>query len=180
MKNKLLTAILLLVFIIPALRAQITKAKPEEFKELKKRTLIVVMMEEDEEIMKDFEKYISKAKKPEDKQSAQKSFDEYKNFIKDYNTYMKEAITKYWGLNPKVEYKTITEVKALRKAKSKSYTVLFYSESSTNVRDGQGFKYFPDMSIPTLNYTRIDQSFLSGVLCLTPINVLPTLLNWVT
>jgi hypothetical protein len=60
------------------------------------------------------------------------------------------------GLNPKIEFKTTTEVKKLRKAKSKAYTVLFYSESSSRSNEA-GFRYFPDMTIPTLNYSRIEE-----------------------
>jgi hypothetical protein len=137
--------------------AQVVYAKPEEFKELKSRILLVQLLEEDADYVKDMEKKIAKEKKAADKAKAQQELDDTRAFIKNFNTYMKDALTKYWDLNKNIEYKTISEVKALRKAKSNKYTILFYSESSSNKTDAYGFKYFPELSIPTLNYSRIEE-----------------------
>ncbi|HLP10625.1 MAG TPA: hypothetical protein VK177_01770 [Flavobacteriales bacterium] len=158
-KTTAFKSLLLATFSVATLNSysQITLAKADEWSDIKGRTLIVQMLEEDPEVIADMEKKISKEKKADDKAKAQKQLDDTRNFIKNYNKFMKDAVTKVWDLNKKVEYKTISEVKALRKSKSKQYTVLFYSESSSNRTDEYGFRYFPDMSIPTLNYSRIEE-----------------------
>ncbi|HYG49810.1 MAG TPA: hypothetical protein VD905_02855, partial [Flavobacteriales bacterium] len=136
--------------------AQVTYAKPEEFKEIKKRTLIVQMLEEHPDDIADMQKKIDKEKKADKKAELEAELKAARAFVTDYNKYMKEAVEKHWGLNAKVEYKTVSEVAALRKSKSTNYTVLFYSESSSQRRDANGFRYFPELSIPTLNYSRIE------------------------
>lgn len=158
-KIKSPTFIILLLFILSMNKSfsQVVYAKAEEFKELKKRTLIVQLLEEDKSAIEKMEKNIAKEKKPDKKEAAQKELDDIRTFIKGYNEYIKTAVTKYWDLNEKVEYKTISEVKKLRESKSNKYTVLFYSESMNDRTDAYGFRYAPTLFIPTFNYSRIEE-----------------------
>jgi hypothetical protein len=165
-------AILLFLFISFANNSfsQVVYAAPEDFKEIKKRTLLVQLLEENPTTIASLEKKVSKAKNEKDKAEAQEELDNAKQFITDYNKFIKDAVTKYWDLNAKVEYKTITEIKTLRETKSNKYTVLFYSESKSGNTDAYGVSYSP-LSIPTLNYSRIEEGtvkidysfFMTGV-----------------
>ncbi|MBL4654290.1 MAG: hypothetical protein JKY33_00520 [Bacteroidia bacterium] len=136
--------------------AQVTYAKPEEIKLIKKRPLIVELLELDPKNIEKWEKKKTKSKKPKVVERYSEMIIEYTQFVEDYNNYIKIAVEKHWDLNAKIEYKTFSEVKKLRKS-SKTHAVLWFSESSSSYSDEYGFKYFPNLTIPTLNYSRIEK-----------------------
>src|SRR5687768_16368509 len=138
-------------------QAQITKALPNEYKEIKTRPLIIEMLEEDKEFIDSRTEKLAKAKKQEAKDELQSDIDNHKNFVSGYNNAIKAAVQKYWDLNKTVEYKTTKEVEALRKAKNNQYSVLFFTESSTSVTNN-GHTYRPGINLPTLNYSRVEKS----------------------
>lgn len=155
--NKLSFILISLTVLIHNIEAQVTKASPEEFKILKSRPLIVELAEQDKEYIESTEKSILKANNPQRKERLQKDLDGHKNFVAIYNATIKEAIENYWGLNKNILYKTVEEVKDLRKAKSTKYTVLFYSMSSTSGSASVGYTFNSGQAIPTLNYSRIEE-----------------------
>ena len=156
MKIKLLLTALLSIFFIQ-LNAQISYAKAEDFPDMKGRTLVVELLELDEKQIAQWEKKRDKAKKAEKKDEFQHNIDSYTNFVTTYNESIKKAIGEYWDVNPGVEYKTTSEVDQLMKDKSEDYTVLWYSESDSNRRDDFGYKYFPYLTVPTINYSRSEK-----------------------
>ena len=85
----------------------------KEFKELKTRTLIVELLEEDQKVIKK----LDKPKKADELAS-------YKKMIKLYNDEIVIYVKKYWTLNSNIEYKSQSEVEALKKAKNRSYAIL--------------------------------------------------------
>ena len=155
MKLKLIIGIIIWLIVNPV-SAQVTYSKPDEFSSIKKRTLIVELLEVNKKQIEKWKKKKSKTKKPKVSREYGNMILEYENFVKDYNSYIKAAVEKYWDFNSNIEYKTYTEVKKLRKS-SKKYTVLWYSESGSQTADEYGHKYFPDLTIPTLNYSRIEK-----------------------
>jgi hypothetical protein len=136
--------------------AQITKALPEEFKEIKARPLIIEMLEVDNDFIEKQEKQIQRAKKQETKDDLKAEIENHKNFVAGYNKAINESVQKYWNLNKAIEYKTTSEVDKLRKAKNSEYTVLYFSESSTSVTNN-GHTYRPGINLPTMNYSRIEK-----------------------
>jgi len=146
----------LFFFATEQLSAQVVYAKADEFKSIKKRKLIVEQLEVDQALIASWQKKKGKTKKPELATRYGEMISEYKKFVADYNGHIKSAVESIWLLNEEVVYKTTSEVKALRKSKSERYSVLFFSESTTNKTDDFGHKYFPNLSIPTLNYSRIE------------------------
>jgi len=154
MKTRLIIFLAICILANP-LKAQITCAKPEEFKLIKKKPLIVEQLQVDSKLIEKWEKKKGKAKNSETRNRYDDMIVEYEKFVNDYNANIKEAVEKCWDLNENVVYKTTSAVKKLRK-ESKRYAVLWFSETSTNKTDDYGFKYFPDLTIPTLNYSRIE------------------------
>lgn len=156
---KSLTSLLFIFFIALnfSVQAQYSYAKPDEFSEIKSRTLIVELIELDDKIIENWEKKKSKAKKKEKIDKFQKKIDDYNSFITDYNNLIKKAIEEHWKVNPNVIYKTTSEVIDLIKNDSEEYTVLWFSETDSKRKDGYGATYFPDLTVPTLNYSRIEK-----------------------
>ena len=136
--------------------AQVTYAKPEDFKNIKKRPLVVENMELNEKSVESLEKKISKTSNTEKKEKYKLELENYKKFVNDFNTYVKSTVKTYFNLNSEIIFKSTSEIKELLKAKSTKYTLLYYSESTSNRTDQYGFKYFPNLTIPTLNYTRAE------------------------
>lgn len=46
------------------------------------------------------------------------------------------------------------------KSNKENYTVLYFSESVSEMKDDYGLTFFPDLTIPTLNYSRIEKNHL--------------------
>lgn len=117
-KNKLFvfTATIILSFLyFTSSFAQFTpKNKPEDITELKKRTLLVGLLEEN---IKFVEKHSSK--------EQESILSDYRKEIKEYNDNLKAAVGRFWRFNEKIEYKSIKEIDDLRKAKELSkYAIL--------------------------------------------------------
>ena len=146
-----------LLFTSLTIQAQISHAKADDYADIKSRPLIVELLEVDEKLLANWEKKKKKEKKEEKKTAYQDRIDKYSIFVNDYNKLIKDAVENHWNINPEVIYKTTSEVKALMKSKSKEYTVLWYSETNSKQQDAFGFTYFPDFTVPTLNYSRIEK-----------------------
>ncbi|ESU24652.1 hypothetical protein FEDK69T_05750 [Flavobacterium enshiense DK69] len=116
---------------------------PEDFQDLKKRTLIVEVLEEDPKVLKK----LDKPKKAEE-------LKEYQSFIKEFNEDFRIYAPKYWTLNSNIEYKTTTEIDALQKSKNKSYAVLRFILLNDN--GTHGLK--TNLNVPALAYTRIENN----------------------
>lgn len=140
---KKLSIIILLVISFLA-KAQISPriyGEKQDFENLKTRPLIIEILEEDPKTLK--------------KLSSPKKADELKDyisFIKEFNENFKLYVEKYWKLNSKFEYKTVTEVNALNKAKNSTYAVIRYI--SLNDIESYGLK--SGLSVPAIAYTRIE------------------------
>jgi len=153
MRLKLLFFVGLLLSLQPYF-SQETYAKPEDFKALKNRPLIVQTMEVKESVISTIKKKKAKAKKPEKIKKYEKMIIDYRNFVKSYNTNIKIAIEKYWKLNTEILYKTKEEVEKIKDKKSSKYAIFWYSASTTS---GSGSIFNPSLSIPTLNYNRSEK-----------------------
>lgn len=94
---------------------QMGKGKVNEIEDIQRRKLIVIVEEPRERVIK---KLTKKKKEAE--------LENYKAALNEYNTMMKEVVEKHWPYKEKgIEYKTLSEVKALNKAKNTKYAVLF-------------------------------------------------------
>ena len=149
--NLLLFSFLILTVSV---QAQYSYAKSEEFADIQARPLIVEQLEVDANLIEKWEK---KAKKKKNAAEYTAKINKYKSFVSDYNNLMKKAIEEHWGLNSGVTYKTTSEVKQMIKDDSEEYTVLWYSETDSKRRDDYGATYFPSLTVPTLNYSRIEK-----------------------
>lgn len=127
--------------------AQTIGAKPEEFKEIVSRPLIVQVLEVDPGRIDYLEKRIAKAKKQALIDKYTSELERYKTFSESYNQNLKTAVEKFWKLNESVSFKTSSEVKKLVAEESTEYTILYYNEFNPM---GSG------LFIPRLNYTRIE------------------------
>lgn len=141
MKKTLLLLLCLVSFIAKAQINPKFYGEPEDFKELKTRPLIVEILEEDPKTIKK----LSNPKKADE-------LKDYQSFIKEFNADFKVYVQKYWKLNDKLEYKTVTEVNALNKAKNKSYAVLRFI--SLNDTGNYGLK--TGSTVPAIGYTRVE------------------------
>lgn len=157
MRSKLIIFLLIAITSV-SVQAQVTYAKPEEFKTIKNRTLIVELLEVDQRQIDEWEKKKGKLKekKPTEAKKYAIMVDDYKSFVQDYNTFIKSAVEKNWDFNETVEFKTTSQVNRLRKNSSR-YTILWFSETTTSTTNAYGFNYTPNLSIPTLNYSRIEK-----------------------
>ena len=154
-----------LIFTSLSLQAQFSYAKADDYTEIKSRPLIVELLEVDEKLVANWEKKKNKEKKEDKKAAYQDRIDKYAVFVNDYNELIKEAVENNWKNNPSVVYKTTAEVKELMKSKSEEYTVLWYSETNSKRQDEFGFTYFPDFTVPTLNYSRIEKGRIKTDYC---------------
>lgn len=146
---KLKLAVLLMT-IIPSLTfySQWGMAKPEELKELRKRPLIIQVLEEDEWFLEHLEKKMKRAKKEDEKVEIKKKIDDHKKFVSDYNKYMNTLAKELLTTHPEVITKTEAEVKKLKR--SKKYAVLYYSETGGSTR-------FESVFFPSINYRAIEK-----------------------
>lgn len=81
----------------------ISSGKPEDFKELKNKKLIVLLYEENPKLVKQL-----------DKPKTQKNLEDYRAFIKQHNAVFVDYVKKYWKFNNgKFEIKKDSEIKAL-------------------------------------------------------------------
>lgn len=120
MKNLLLTA--LLVVISLGMYGQF-RIKSEEMSSVLKRPLVVELMEEHPNVIKRLEK--KKSSKNEKRSSRFSTIlDEYRAGIKEYNSYIKEAIESHWTLNENYEFKTTSEIAKLVNKETDKYSVL--------------------------------------------------------
>lgn len=154
-----------ILFFTITSQAQISNAKAEDYADMKSRTLIVEMLEIDNKLIEKWEKKKSKEKKEDKVAEYQDKIDKYEAFVTDYNNLIKEAIQNHWKVNPEVIYKTTSEVKELIKGDTEEYTVLWYSETNSKRQDGYGFTYFPSLTVPTLNYSRIEKGRIKTDYC---------------
>lgn len=155
----------LLIFILSSfhLSAQYSYAKSEEFEEIQNRPLIVEKLNIDNGLIEKWEKKIKKGK---NKDEYIKLIDSYKTFIEDYNVAIERAIENHWTYNnSEVLFKTVAEVNDLRDSGSKEYTVLFYDETDSQRLDGNGRKFSPSLTVPTLKYSRIENTRFKADYC---------------
>lgn len=145
--------LLTLLFFNNLLFSQISDriyGQPDDFKEMKNRTLVVELLEEDE-------KHVAKlTKKSQRKEKFAVQLKKYQDFIVEYNEMIQLVVPKYWSFNDKIEYKTSSEVKKIREAENKEYVLLFYTElreSSTDTRVDRA-----TLHVPALAYSRPERA----------------------
>ncbi len=161
MKKLILFTVLLfcsMCFKSKLVQGQYLNAKPEDFTEITNRTLIVQMMHEDNYYIEEVNKKIEKTKNVNRKEELQKDLESYKNFIIDFNKYIKDVVDKYWLYNKKkpVEFKSFSEVEVLRRNDPRSYTILLFHNSKKWVRNEYGKETYANHTIPTLIYSRLE------------------------
>lgn len=132
--------------------SQANYAKPEEYKDIQKRPLIVELIDEDTEKLEKWEKKRDKARKDDKRKEFEELISEYKTFISNYNQNIEELAKQFFSNHSEILVKSTKEIEELRKKKSKKYTVLFYSESNSG-KDGAS----DDVFIRTINYSRIEE-----------------------
>jgi hypothetical protein len=102
-------------------KAQMGYGKPEDIEQVKKRKLIVVLEEPNEDVMK---KLTKKHKTDQIK--------EYQTALDAYNTEMKEVIEKFWNFSANaIEYKSAKDVEKIKK--SNEYAIIYCSSGSNGV-----------------------------------------------
>ncbi|MFY7879027.1 MAG: hypothetical protein ACOVP6_03075 [Lacibacter sp.] len=117
--------------------------KPDDFKEMAKRTLVVELLEENKGVIEKLSK----------KEKTAKELQDYKSFITDYNRMIQDAVSKYWKYNATIEYKTGSEVSKLRDSKTTKYVILAYIELGDI-----DYEFFTrsELTVPALMYQRIE------------------------
>lgn len=105
--------VLLLLFVPLKPFAQFGQGKVEDIQDIKKRTLILLLEEEDEKILKKL------AKKPDELKF-------YKDEIVRLNADLTEITAKFWTFTSAPVTKTRTEVEALKASKDNKYAVLAF------------------------------------------------------
>lgn len=114
MKRIAITLLMLAgAFAAAPVMAQVGLSKPEAIEKVKARTMLVIVEEPSEKLLKSL--------KPEE-------IDNYKNDIASYNAMMAELAPKYWTMSPKIEFKTRTEVYKLVEAKDAGYAFMEYEK----------------------------------------------------
>lgn len=145
MKHLVQKAFLMICLALPVLAmGQIDPknyGKSADFKTLGKRTLAVVLMEEDEKTVEKLEK-----------KNKTEELSNYRQAISNYNTSIKEAVAKNWKLNQNVEYITQEEAKDLRKSKSTKYAFMELVTLS-----GSGDWSNISAEVPVIQYTRSEK-----------------------
>jgi hypothetical protein len=161
MKHKffLFTSIFILVTIFKS-NSQIVNAKPDDFKEITKRQLIVQLITEDSYFTDDLEKKIAKTGNTKRKSELESELAAYRNFVTGYNSFIKDVITKFWLLNSAkpVEFKTFSQVQEIRKVNPKNFTLLQFVQTKLWVKNEYGQETFTGKTIPTLVYSRMENS----------------------
>lgn len=139
--------------------SQVTHAKYTEFKQIKKRPLLVVVHEVNQKYIDKLNKKIAKSKRAKRIEKWKKEIEDEKNAVNDYNTLIKEMVPKYLNYHPKVIYMTAKEFnKNYKKLKrERKYTVLWLSNSKRTFENNHGFLEETKLGIPTINYSRIEK-----------------------
>ncbi len=142
MKKLLLLTICLVSFVGRAQVSSYFHGGIKDFNNLKTRTLIVELLEEDEKILKK----LAKPKYAEDLIA-------YKKMIRLYNQEISIYAKKYWTLNSTIEIKNQSEVEALKKERNRSYAVL------RNLRlNDKDLDFRSSLYVNAFVYTRIESS----------------------
>jgi len=160
--NHLFSFFLILFVVISSfdVKSQIVNAKPDDFKEITKRQLIVQLITEDSYFVDDLEKKISKTGNIKRKTELESELAAYRGFITMYNSFVKEAFNKFWLLNniKPFEFKTFSQVQEIRKVNPKNYTLLQFVQTKLWVKNEYGQETFTGRTIPTLVYSRMENS----------------------
>jgi hypothetical protein len=132
------------VLCVNSIGAQINTncfGEKEDFENLMRRKLIVELLEEDKKELR----------KLEDKPVR---LEEYRNFISDYNQFIRASVASYWKLNTNIEYKSTTEIEQLKETGQGVFALLGYLE----VGDKPMTSSPSPLVIPSLCYTRLERS----------------------
>lgn len=141
-------------------KSQVVNAKAEDFKDICSRPLVVQLITEDAYFVEDLEKRISKTTNTKRKEDLVNELSAYKAFVAVYNNQIKEAIVKDWQFNSEkpIEYKTFSEVQVIRKVNPRNYTLLQFVQTKLWVTNEYGIETFTKKTIPTLVYSRMENS----------------------
>ncbi len=152
--------VILLIFQLQFIKAQVVNAKADDFKDITKRPLIIQLVTEDSYLVEDLEKRIAKTTNAKRKGEFEAELGAYKNFISSYNSLIKEVIKKCWQLNKEkpVEFKTFSEVQDLRRVNPRNYTLLQFVQTKLWVTNDYGKETFTAKTIPTLVYSRMENA----------------------
>ena len=155
--KKIIIGILLFAFNFQT-SAQAIYANYNDFETLKARPLVVVSLEIDQKKINKLEEKMAKTKDAEHIKKIAQQIEDEKNLVKTYNKNIKLLTQKYMNYHPEIIYMTGDEYNKIEKeAKNQNkYTVLKYSDSSKEYED-LGVYQSDDISIPTLNYSRIEK-----------------------
>ncbi len=105
--------LILFLLVSPKIFGQFGQGKPEDIQDIKKRTLILILEEEDEKIIKKL------SKKPNELKF-------YKEEIKRLNADLAETASKFWTFTTTQLVKTRAEVESLKASKNKTHAVLAF------------------------------------------------------
>jgi hypothetical protein len=157
MKNKITLVLTILgIYANCYVHAQINGklyGQKEDFIAMAKRPLLVELLEEDPEIIKNLSYTALKKKAIRDS-----LVQEYKTFIFNYNKMIKSSVEKYWKYNEKVEYKTASEVNKLKESKNNKYVVLSYILQQQSMLTSMiNNSFINHLEIPAISYNRIEQ-----------------------
>lgn len=152
--------IIFLLFQLQCIKSQVVNAKSEDFKELTKRPLIIQLVTEDTYLVEDLEKKIAKTTNAKRKAESEGELNAYKSFISSYNILIKDVINKHWQFNKEktIEFKTFSEVQVLRKVNPRNYSLLQFVQTKLWVTNEYGKETFTAKTIPTLVYSRMENS----------------------
>jgi len=131
----------LLLMLLPFLAsAQFGYGKISEIEAAQSRKLIIILEEPNDKVLKKLEK-----KKKSDR------VDMYKAAVAQYNSNMKMVADKFWKFSKSgIEYMTLKQAEALKKAGNKDYSVLYcvssaMSNTSSGFNDGDGLNWTWDI-----------------------------------
>ena len=140
------------VFFNNCIQAQINPKiymKLIDLEKMKRRKLLVELIEPDEDQLKKLEK--KRKKEPE-------NYDRYMSMISDYNQFVQSAVKKYWRLNKEYEFVTTSQLDKMiilkGNKKSNDYAVLRLAELSDM---DYVFERKSDIGVMVLNYGRSEQ-----------------------
>ena len=150
MKSKIAVLILLLAIVGFQTNAQVVYARPGDFEEMSKRTLVVEQIVQDAGLMVKLKKR---------KKKGDTSYDRYLHFTTHYNEMIKNEVESNWGLNQEIEYRTTHEIDELINKESKEYVFLLYDEFQLNATYGDWDRYYRlSNRIPVLYYTKSENA----------------------
>jgi len=160
MKTLYLLSIFLIILSPISSKSQIVNAKPEDFKDITKRELIVQLITEDSYFVEDLEKKIAKTGNAKRKSELEMELTAYRSFVLGYNSFVKEAFNRFWLLNNSkpIVFKTFSQVQEIRKVNPKNFTLLQFVQTKLWVKNEYGQETFTGKTIPTLVYSRMENS----------------------